>query len=159
MAVKFASAFGAEVTVLSGSVGKEKSAIALGTKHFINTQDQKQIKSVTSGFDFLIDTVSALHDDNTYLQLIKKNGTMILLGVRQRPQLAAFMLIAKRRNIAGSTIGGIRETQEMLDFCAANNITADVEVVNPDYINQAFERTLKGDAKYHFVIDMAGLKK
>ncbi|TDW99010.1 NAD(P)-dependent alcohol dehydrogenase [Dinghuibacter silviterrae] len=158
MAVKFAASFGAEVTVLSGSPSKRESALALGATHFVVTSDVAELKAVAGRFDFLIDAVSAKHDYNAYLGLLKKDGTMILLGVPpEAPQLAAFQLIARRRKIAGSFIGGIAETQEMLDYCADHNITADVEVIAPDYINDAFERTLKGDVQYRFVIDMTRL--
>jgi len=155
MAVKFAVSFGAEVTVLSGSPSKRESALALGAHHFVLTSSKDEMKNAASSFDFLIDTVSAKHDYNTYLNLLKKYGTMILLGVPpEAPQLAAYQLISKRRKIAGSLIGSISETQEMLDYCAENKITAEVEVISPDYINEAFERTLKGDVHYRFVIDM-----
>ncbi|QIH34554.1 NAD(P)-dependent alcohol dehydrogenase [Sphingobacterium sp. DR205] len=159
MAVKFAVSFGAEVTVLSGSPSKQESAMALGAHHFIVTSDQQQMKDASSSFHFIIDTVSAKHDYNTYLNLLKKDGTMILLGVPpEMPQLSAYHLISKRRNITGSLIGGIPETQEMLDYCAQNNITSEIEIIAPDYINTAFERTLKGDVHYRFVIDMKQLK-
>jgi alcohol dehydrogenase (NADP+) len=159
MAVQFAASFGAEVTVLSSTAAKKESALKLGATHFIVTADAKDLKKHASSFDFLIDTDSAKHDYNAYLGLLKKDGTMILLGVPpEAPLLAAFQLIARRRRIAGSFIGGIKETQEMLDYCAAHNITAEVEVIKPDYINEAFVRTLKGDVHYRFVIDMADLK-
>ena len=119
------------------------------------TSDQQQLKAAASKFDFLIDTVSAKHDYNSYLRLLRKGGTMILLGVPpEAPQLAAYMLVSKRRRIAGYLIGSISETQEMLDYCAENNITSEVEVIAPDYINEAFQRTLKGDVYYRFVIDI-----
>lgn len=158
MAVKFAASFGAEVTVLSGTAGKKESALALGATHFVLTSNKEQLKAAASGFDFIIDTVSAKHDYNTYLDLLKKDGKMILLGVPpEAPQLAAYQLIARRRRIAGSLIGGIAETQAMLDYCAEKNIVAEVELINPDYINTAFERMLKGDVQYRFVIDMSRL--
>jgi alcohol dehydrogenase (NADP+) len=159
MAVKFAASFGAEVSVLSGSPDKKESALTLGATHFVLTSDKAAMKAVASSFDFIIDTVSAKHDYNTYLSLLKKEGAMILLGVPQdAPQLAAYPLISKRRKIAGSFIGSIAETQEMLDYCAEKNITAEVEIIAPDYINEAFERTLKGDVHYRFVIDLSLLK-
>jgi alcohol dehydrogenase (NADP+) len=158
MAVKFAASFGADVTVLSGTAGKKESALALGATHFVLTSNKEELKAAASGFDFIIDTVSAKHDYNTYLGLLKKDGTMILLGVPpEAPQLAPYQLISKRRKIAGSLIGGIAETQAMLDYCAEKNIVAEVELINPDYINTAFERTLKGDVQYRFVIDMSRL--
>lgn len=159
MAVKFASSFGAYVTVLSGSANKKESALSLGANQFVLTSSNEEMKKAALSFDFLIDTVSAKHDYNTYLNLLRKEGTMILLGVPpEAPQLATFQLISKRRKIAGSFIGGITETQEMLDYCAENNITAEVEVISPDYINEAFERTLKGDVYYRFVIDTKKIK-
>jgi len=155
MAVKFASSFGAEVTVLSGSPSKKDSALKLGANHFVLTSSQEQMRDSISSFDFIIDTVSAKHDYNAYLNLLKKDGTMILLGVPpEAPQLAAYTLISKRRRIVGSLIGSISETQEMLDYCAANNITSEVEIIAPGYINTAFDRTLKGDVKYRFVMDL-----
>jgi len=155
MAVKFASSFGAEVTVLSGSPSKKDSALKLGANHFVLTSSQEQMRDAISSFDFIIDTVSAKHDYNAYLNLLKKDGTMILLGVPpEAPQLAAYTLISKRRRIVGSLIGSISETQEMLDYCAANNITSEVEIIAPGYINTAFDRTLKGDVKYRFVMDL-----
>lgn len=158
MAVKFAASFGAEVTVLSGSASKEDSAKQLGASQFVVTDQEDQMQRVEGTFDFLIDTVSAKHDYNRYLGLLKKGGTMVLLGVPpEAPQLAAFQLIARRRTIAGSFIGGIGETQEMLDYCALHNITSDIEVIAPEYINEAFDRTLKGDVRYRFVVDMSRL--
>ena len=158
MAVQFAASFGADVTVLSGSVEKRQSALALGATHFLLTSNQQELKAAASSFDFIIDTVSAKHDYNTYLALLKKEGTMILLGVPpEAPQLAAYQLISRRRRITGSMIGSIAETQAMLDYCAQHNITASIELISPDYINTAFERTLKGDVQYRFVIDMARL--
>ncbi len=158
MAVQFAASFGAEVTVLSGTAKKKESAAALGASKFIVTSDAQELKTAASRFDFIIDTISAKHDYNKYLSLLRKDGTMVLLGVPpEAPQLAAFQLISKRRKIAGSLIGGIAETQAMLDYCARHNITASIELISPEYINTAFERTLKGDVHYRFVIDMSGL--
>ncbi|UYZ57632.1 NAD(P)-dependent alcohol dehydrogenase [Hymenobacter latericus] len=158
MAVKLAVAMGAEVTVLSTSPGKQADAEALGAHKFVVTKDQAALKSVSNYFDFIINTVSAPLDMGMYVNLLRRDGTMILLGVPpEAPQLHAFNLIAKRRRIAGSLIGGIEETQEMLDFCARHNITSDVEVIPIDYINEAYERMLKGDVKYRFVIDLATL--
>lgn len=158
MAVKFAAALGAEVTVLSTSAGKEADARALGAHKFIVTKDQEQMKSVANYFDFIINTVSAQLDLTAYVNLLRREGTMILLGVpTEAPQLHAFNLISKRRRVAGSLIGGIAETQEMLDFCAEHNILSDIELVNIQDINAAYERMLKGDVKYRFVIDAASL--
>jgi len=158
MAVKFAVALGAEVTVLSTSAGKEADAKALGAHKFVVTKDEAQFKSVNNYFDFIINTISAQIDLGAYVNLLRLDGTMILLGVpSEAPHLHAFNLIAKRRRVAGSLIGGIAETQEMLDFCAEHNIMSDIEVIDIQHINEAYERMLKGDVKYRFVIDVASL--
>ena len=158
MAVKFAAALGAEVTVLSTSTGKEADAKALGAHKFVATKEAEQLKSVGNYFDFIINTVSAQLDLATYVNLLRRDGTMILLGVpSEAPHIHAFNLISGRRRLAGSLIGGIAETQEMLDFCAEHNIMSDVEVINMQDINAAYERMLKGDVKYRFVIDLASL--
>lgn len=159
MAVKFAASFGAEVTMLSSSPSKEADAKKLGAHHFALTSDKETMKSLTKKFDFILNTVSAQHDYNTYLQLLKTNGTMIVVGVPEIPSTVnAFSLIGQRRSIIGSLIGGIAETQEMLDYCAEHNIVSEVEVINADYINTAYERMIKSDVKYRFVIDLASLK-
>lgn len=159
MAVKFAVSLGAEVTMLSSSPSKKADAEKLGAHHFVLTSDAQQLKSVQNHFDFIIDTVSAQHDLNTYLQLLRLDGTMILLGVPpESPTVATFNLIGKRRRLAGSLIGGIKETQEMLDYCAEHGIVSDVEVIPIEYINEAYERMIRGDVRYRFVIDMASLK-
>ncbi len=158
MAVKFAVAMGAEVTVLSTSANKEEDAKALGAHKFVVTKDKEQFKSVRNYFDFIINTISAQIDLGAYVNLLRRDGTMILLGVpTEAPQLHAFNLIAKRRRVAGSLIGGIAETQEMLDFCAEHNIMSDIEMIDIQHINEAYERMLKGDVKYRFVIDIASL--
>ncbi len=158
MAVKLAAAMGAEVTVLSTSNAKKEDASRLGAHHFVVTTDAEQVKAITNTLDFIINTISAPHEYNFYLPLLRLDGTMILLGAPPAaPQLAAINLIMKRRRIVGSLIGGIKETQEMLDYCAEHNITSDVEVINIDYINEAYERMMKGDVRYRFVIDMASL--
>jgi uncharacterized zinc-type alcohol dehydrogenase-like protein len=159
MAVKFAVAFGAEVTMLSSSKSKEADAKKLGAHHFALTSDAATINSLQNSFDFILNTVSAPHDYNTYLNLLRTNGTMIVVGAPPAPaQIPAFNLIMKRRSIIGSLIGGIKETQEMLDFCAEHNIVSDVEVIPVQQINEAYERMLKGDVRYRFVIDTASLK-
>lgn len=159
MGVKFAKAFGAEVTMLSSSPSKAKDAAMLGADHFVLTSDAEQMKAVANHFDFILNTVSAQHEYGTYLNLLRTNGTMIVVGVPSTPSaVPAFQLIAKRRSIIGSLIGGIKETQEMLDFCAAHNIASDVEVIKIQDINEAYERMLKGDVRYRFVIDTASLK-
>jgi uncharacterized zinc-type alcohol dehydrogenase-like protein len=160
MAVKFAVAFGAEVTMLSSSPSKKVDASKLGAHHFILTSDEAAMKEAQNSFDFILNTVSAPHDYNIYLNLLRTNGTMIVVGVPPSPsQVPAFNLIAKRRSIMGSLIGGIKETQEMLDFCAEHNIVSDVEVIDIKKINESYERMLKGDVRYRFVIDIASLKK
>jgi uncharacterized zinc-type alcohol dehydrogenase-like protein len=159
MAVKFAASFGADVTVLSTSPSKEKDALALGAHHFAVTKDPETMKSLQGKFDFILSTISAQHDYNQYLNLLTLNGTMVVVGVPPQPSVVqAFSLIGKRRSLAGSLIGGIKETQEMLDYCAEHNIVSDVEVINADYINDAYERMLKADVRYRFVIDIASLK-
>ncbi|MDV6169727.1 NAD(P)-dependent alcohol dehydrogenase [Flavobacterium sp. DG1-102-2] len=159
MAVKFAASFGAEVTMLSTSPSKEKDAKDLGAHNFALITDADQMASLANSFDFIINTVSAKHDYNTFLNLLRKNGTMVIVGAPPAGEpLQAFTLIFKRRAIMGSLIGGIKETQEMLDYCAEHNITSDVEVIDMDYINTAYDRMNKSDVKYRFVIDIASLK-
>jgi len=158
MAVKFASSFGAEVTMLSTSPEKEVDARRLGAHNFALTKDPAQIKELTGYFDFIVDTVSAPHDYNAYLQMLDTDGVMICVGAPPTPaEVLGFNLIGNRRSLAGSAIGGIPETQEMLDYCAEHGITSDVEVIDMAYINEAYERMLKGDVKYRFVIDLATL--
>ena len=158
MAVKIASSMGAEVTVLSRSKGKEKDAERLGASHFKITSDPENIKNLAGSFDFIIDTVSAAHDYNQYLALLKTNGVMVLLGAPPTPSaVSAFPLIGGRRSLVGSLVGGIKETQEMLDYCADHNISSDIELINMNQINEAYERTLAGDVHYRFVIDMKSL--
>jgi uncharacterized zinc-type alcohol dehydrogenase-like protein len=158
MAVKLGASMGAEVTVLSRSKEKEKDALRLGAHHFALTTEEDTTKKLAGSFDFIIDTVSGRHDYNTYLALLRTNGVMILLGVPPRPsEVQAFQLVGGRRSLAGSLVGGLKETQEMLDYCGAHDITADVEMISMDQINEAYERTLAGDVHYRFVIDMASL--
>jgi alcohol dehydrogenase (NADP+) len=158
MAVKFGIAFGAEVTVLSTSPSKEEDARKLGAHKFVVTTDEAQVNAARGTFDFILDTVSAEHDFNMYLSLLKTNGTMICVGAPPKPaQIAAFSLLMGRKSVAGSGIGGIAETQEMLDFCAENNIVSEIEVIDMKDIHTAYERMLKGDVRYRFVIDMATL--
>jgi uncharacterized zinc-type alcohol dehydrogenase-like protein len=160
MGVKFAAAFGAEVTMLSTSPSKEADARRLGAHEFLLTTDPAAIKKKQNYFDFILNTVSAKHDYSQYLDLLRTNGTMIVVGVPPTPsEIPAFNLIMKRRSIMGSLIGGIKETQEMLDFCAEHNIVSDVEVINIQDVNEAYERVLKGDVRYRFVIDTDSLKK
>jgi uncharacterized zinc-type alcohol dehydrogenase-like protein len=158
MAVKFAAAFGAEVTVLSTSPSKEQDAKTLGAHKFCNTRDAAQVAELSNYFDFIVDTVSAPHDYDMYLKLLHTNGVMICVGIPPEPiKLTGFLLLGENRTITGSSIGGIEETQEMLDYCAEHNIVSDVEVINIDYINEAYERVLNSDVKYRFVIDVATL--
>jgi len=158
MAVKLAASMGAEVTVLSRSVSKQKDATALGAHHFEITTDQATMQKLANSFDFIIDTVSAAHDYNDYLPLLRTNGVMIVVGVPPKPStVQAFNLIGGRRSLVGSLVGGIKETQEMLDYCAEHGITSDVEMISIDQVNEAYERTLAGDVHYRFVIDMSTL--
>ena len=158
MGVKLAVSFGAEVTMLSHSPSKQADAKRLGAHKFLLTSDKEQVKSVSNYFDFILDTVSAPHDYNTYLSMLNTNGVMVCVGAPSEPAVVpAFNLIFQRRSLAGSLIGGIPETQEMLDYCAEHNITSDVEVINIKDINESYERMLKGDVRYRFVIDMATL--
>jgi uncharacterized zinc-type alcohol dehydrogenase-like protein len=157
MAVKFGVAFGAEVTVLSTSPSKEAAAKALGAHHFVVTSDAEQLKAVRGSFDFILDTVSADHDMNMYLGLLRTNGVHIVVGVPAPYAIHPFSLIGGRKSLAGSGIGGIKETQEMLDFCATNNIVSDIELIDIKNITAAYERMVKGDVRYRFVIDMKTL--
>jgi len=155
MGVKIAAAMGAEVTVLSTSPSKEKDAQALGAHKFLVTKDAEAVKAATGSFDLILDTISAQHDYNFYLSLLGLEGVMVVVGVPTEPiPLNAFSLIGGNKALAGSLIGGIPETQEMLDFCAKHNITSDVEVIDPSRIEEAYNRTVKSDVRYRFVIDM-----
>lgn len=158
LAVKFGAAFGAEVSVISSSPSKREDAKRLGASNFVLSSDVEEVAKVAESFDFVIDTVSGQHDINQILGMIKRDGTLILVGVPQQPpQVHPFSLIPRRRRIAGSLIGGIRETQEMLDLCAEKGIVSDVEVIAINQINAAYERMIKGDVRYRFVIDMGSL--
>lgn len=159
MAVKFANAFGANVVLFTTSPNKTEDAVRLGADEVVISKNQEEMLKRANSFDFLLDTVSAQHDLNPFLNLLKRDGTMVLVGAPEKPLLvASFDLIFKRRQLTGSPIGGIRETQEMLNFCAEHNITSDIEKISIQQINQAYERLLKSDVKYRFVIDMASLK-
>jgi alcohol dehydrogenase (NADP+) len=154
MAVKIAKAMGAEVTVFSTSPGKEKDAKDLGAKNFVVTKDPANFAAVAGKLDLIIDTVSANHDFTPYLQSLKKGGTHVLVGAAPEPnQVAAFALIFGRKQLTGSLIGGLKETQEMLDFCAKKKVFSDIELIPAEKINDAYERTIKSDVKYRFVID------
>lgn len=158
MAVKFARAMGAHVTVFSHSPGKEGDAMRLGAHAFVATNDPTVFETLGSPFDFILDTVSAPHDLNPYLGLLRLDGDMVLVGLPDPTPVAAFPLVFKRRSMSGSLIGGIRETQEMLDYCAAHGITCEIEVIPMDKIEEAYARMLRSDVRYRFVIDMASLK-
>ena len=159
MAVKIGKALGTEVTVLSTSERKRKDAEQLGAFDFGVTSQPETFTRLQRHFDFILDTVSAPHNYNTYVNLLKTDGTMILVGAPDKPTpLAPFPLILHRRSIAGSVIGGIRETQEMLDFCAIHHIESDIELIPIQQVNEAYERVLRGDVRFRFVIDLASLK-
>jgi uncharacterized zinc-type alcohol dehydrogenase-like protein len=159
MGVKFAHAFGAHTVVLTTSAGKRDDALRLGADEVVVTRDANEMQKHAGSFDFIIDTVSADHDINAYLNLLVTDGTLTLVGLPSNPlSVAAFGLLLGRKRLAGSLIGGIAETQEMLDFCGANQIVSDVEVIAIQQVNEAYERLLKSDVKYRFSIDMASLK-
>lgn len=159
MGIKLAKAMGAHVVVLTTTASKAEDARRLGADEVVISKDAEQMKSKAYSLDFILDTVSGEHDMNLYLRLLKVDGTLVLVGAPENPiPVAAFSLIPFRRSFAGSTIGGIAETQELLDFCAQHNITADIEMINIQQINEAYDRLLKSDVRYRFVIDMASLK-
>ncbi len=159
MGVKLAKAMGAYVVVITTSPSKVEDAKRLGADAVILSKDKAQMKANANTLHFVLDCVSAQHDVNAYLKLLKTDGTLALVGAPEHPlPIAAFSLIPARKSFAGSTIGGIAETQEMLDFCGEHNITSDIELIKIQDINNAYERLLKGDVKYRFVIDMASLK-
>ena len=159
MGVKFARAFGAHVVLFTTSAGKVEDGKRLGAHEVVVSKDAAAMAKYAASLDFVLDTVSAEHDINAYLALLKLDGTLVLVGAPENPlPVAPFSLFTGRRSFAGSGIGGISETQEMLDFCAEKGIACDVELIRMDEINAAYERLLKGDVKYRFVIDMASLK-
>jgi uncharacterized zinc-type alcohol dehydrogenase-like protein len=158
MGVKLAVAMGADVTVLSTSEGKRADALELGAHHFVSVKNPEQLKSVTNHFDLILNTISADHDYNQYMNLLKRDGTMVLLGLPGPQSITAQPFIHKRRRLAGSLIGGIKETQEMLDFCGQHDITCDIEMIKMDQINDAYKRLVKNDVRYRFVIDMKSIK-
>lgn len=158
MGVKFAKALGAHVTVLSQSEKKRQDALNMGADDYVAMSDPEAFNANASRFDFILNTVSAPHDLNAYLGLLKLDGRMVLVGLPDPTPLSAMPLIFQRRSLSGSLIGGIRETQEMLDFCAEKGITCEIEVIEMNQINEAYERMLKSDVRYRFVIDMASLK-
>jgi uncharacterized zinc-type alcohol dehydrogenase-like protein len=159
MGVKFAHALGAHVVVFTTSPGKTEDALRLGADEVVVSRDADVMMTHAGGFDFILDTVSANHDINGYLNLLRRDGNLTLVGAPEQPlAVSAFSLIMGRRSLSGSPIGGVAETQEMLDFCGKHNITADVEVIPIQKVNEAYERLLKSDVKYRFSIDMASLK-
>ena len=159
MGVKLANALGARVVVFTTSAGKAEDAVRLGAHDVVVSRNAAEMQKHVGSFDFILDTVSATHDVNAFINLLKRDGTMTLVGAPETPlPVEVFGLLFGRRQLAGSIIGGIRETQEMLDFCAEHGITADVEVIPIQKINEAYARLTKGDVKYRFVIDMASLK-
>jgi uncharacterized zinc-type alcohol dehydrogenase-like protein len=159
MAVKFARALGAQVTVFTTSPNKKEDAFRVGAHEVVVSRDAVEMQKHAGTFNFIIDAVSADHDINAYLNLLARDGNLTLVGAPAKPlAVAAFGLIMGRRSLSGSMIGGIAETQEMLDFCGQHNITADVEVIPMQKVNEAYERLLKSDVKYRFSIDMASLK-
>jgi uncharacterized zinc-type alcohol dehydrogenase-like protein len=158
MAVKLAASMGAEVTMLSTSAGKEADARRLGAHHFALTSRDDTFTRLANRFDLILDTISAQHDYDRHLGMLRLDGVMVLLGVPPTPSpVDAFSLIGGRRSLAGSLIGGIAETQEMLDYCAEHRITSDVEVIPMAKVNEAYDRMVRGDVRYRFVIDMKTL--
>ena len=159
MAVKFADAFGAHVVVFTTSAGKKDDALRLGADEVVVSRNANEMQKHAGSFDFILDTVSAEHDVNAYLNLLRLDGALTLVGAPPKPlAVTAFSLIMGRRSLAGSSIGGLAETQEMLNFCGEHGITADVEIIPIQSVNDAYERVLKSDVKYRFSIDMASLK-
>ncbi len=159
MGVKFANAFGARVVLFTTSAGKAADAARLGAHEVVVSKNDAEMQKHAGSFDFILDTVSAEHNITAYLDLLKRDGTLTQVGAPANPlPVGVFSLLFKRRRLAGSGIGGIRETQEMLDFCADRGMTADIELIRIQQINDAYERLLRGDVKYRFVIDMASLK-
>ncbi len=158
MGVKFAVSFGADVTVISTSPKKEADAKRLGAHHFLLSTDKEAMKKHAGHFDVILDTVSANHDYTDMLDLLDLEGKLLIVGLpSEEPSLSPFSLITKRRSIIGSMIGGIKETQEMLDYCAEKNIVSEIELIPVNYINDAYERMIRSDVKYRFVLDMSTL--
>lgn len=159
MGVKFAHALGAHVVVFTTSPSKKEDALRLGADEVVISKNKDEMQKHTGSFDFILDTISADHDINAYINLLSRDGNITIVGAPPKPlAISSFALIMGRRSISGSNIGGIAETQEMLDFCGEHNITADVEVIPIQKVNEAYERMLKSDVKYRFSIDMSSLK-
>lgn len=158
MGVKLGAAMGAEVTVLSQSLKKMEDGLRLGAKHYYATAERETFKNLRNSFDLILNTVSANLNLNDYLSLLDVDGTLVELGIPEHPmEVGAFSLALARRSLSGSNIGGIAETQEMLDFCAEHDVTPEIELIEPDYINEAYERVLASDVRYRFVIDISKL--
>ena len=159
MGVKFAHVLGAHVVVFTTSPNKKEDALRLGADEIVVSRNREEMQKHAGSFDFILDAVSADHDINAYIELLRRDGNITLVGAPEKPlAVAAFGLLVARRSLSGSPIGGIPETQEMLDFCGTHNITADVEVIPLQKVNEAYDRLLKSDVKYRFSIDMASLK-
>jgi uncharacterized zinc-type alcohol dehydrogenase-like protein len=159
MGAKFSHAFGAHTVVFTRSANKRDDALRLGADEIVVSRNADEMQKHAGSFDFILDTVSAEHDLNPFLNLLRRDGNLVLVGAPAKPlALSAFSLIFGRRSVSGSNIGGIPETQEMLDFCGRHDITADVEVIPIQQVNEAYERLARSDVKYRFCIDMASLK-
>jgi uncharacterized zinc-type alcohol dehydrogenase-like protein len=160
MGVKFAHAFGAHVVVFTTTPDKKQDALRLGADEVVISRNADEMQKHAESFDFILDTIAADHDITAYINLLRRDGNLTLVGAPEKPlPVSAFSLLLKRRSLSGSPIGGVPETQEMLDFCGEKGITSDIEVIRIQDINQAYERLLKSDVKYRFVIDMASLKE
>src|SRR5277367_3512460 len=159
MGVKFAHALGAQTVVFTTSPNKKDDAFQLGADEVVISKNADEMQKHAGSFDFILDAVSADHDINAYINLLRRDGTIVMVGAPEKPlAVSVFGLIMGRRSLSGSPIGGLAETQEMLDFCGKHNITSDVEVIPIQKVNEAYERLLKSDVKYRFSIDMASLK-
>lgn len=159
MGVKFAAAMGAHVVMITTSPEKGNDAKKLGAHEVLISKDEKAMEGAANSFDFLLNTIPVSHDINPYVNLLRRDATMVIVGaLNALPDVSGGGLILKRRSVSGSVIGGIKETQEMLDFCAEHNIVCDVEMIDMPDVNTAFERVIKSDVKYRFVIDMESLK-
>jgi uncharacterized zinc-type alcohol dehydrogenase-like protein len=157
--LKFAHAFGAHTVLFTTSANKTADAVRLGADEVVISKNEAEMQRHAGSFNFILDAVSANHDINAYINLLKRDGTLTLVGAPEKPMpVSSFGFLMGRRSLAGSAIGGIRETQEMLDFCGEHGITADIEKIAIQQIDKAYERLLKSDVKYRFVIDMASLK-
>lgn len=159
MGLKFAHAFGAQTVLFTTSPGKADDARRLGADEVVVSKNADEMRKHTGTFDFILDCVSADHDINAYLEMLKPDSVLVLVGAPEKPlPVGAFPLIWRRRRLAGSLIGGVAETQEMLDFCGQRGITSDIELITIQQVNEAYERVLKSDVRYRFVIDMASLR-